>query len=401
MRITIYHFRKALLKKSILILLILLSGRLMAGGRPGTAPTLGITTFNTQFSSTATLVSPSPSPQTAFNVGNATPSGWDFTITAPTANVVIAAAAGGANPGGASDFYIRMTSQTSNTLQNVGVKSNDGSAFGLQSVYVRLGANATANINITGYKSGVAVSGAVFMQTGVSNSTTWTKIDVSALTAFQNVDEFRLTQNVSTTAIINSYSVDQIDIAVPLPLTLVDFSGLLSGNSAQLSWTTAREENTAYFEIQRGTDGINYAPVGKLPAAGNSSLALHYSYTDPLPAVTSPDYFYRLKMADLDGRFTYSPVLVINASPGSSGLSIYPNPFSQQVTVIIASPVTDKAAITVTDMAGRHVLEQVSPLQKGSNILPLSALSQLGKGLYLLTITTGQQKQTVELMKVE
>lgn len=366
-----------------------------------TAPAIGITNFNSL--TAGALLGSTPSPATASNVGSL---GWDLTITVPGSNVSMSIQGNGANPGGASDLSIRMNRLTAGfSVQIISVKSNDGSAFQLKYAYLKLNifSGSSADMTITGYKSGVAVTGATKTITGILTNPVWTQFDVSAIAAFGNVDEFRFTQAGTSSAVLSFEAVDEINIGAPvtLPLVLTDFSGLLSGSSVQLHWITAQEENTAYFEIQRGTDGADYTPVGKLAAAGNSSVALAYSYTDLLPAVMSPDYFYRLKMADLDGRFTYSPVLVIGASPGPLHLSVYPNPFHQQVTITLASPVTDKAVITVTDMAGHRVLEQVSPLQKGTNILPLSSLSQLGKGTYLFTIVTGQQKQTIELLKLE
>jgi hypothetical protein len=312
----------------------------------------------------------------------------------------------GANPGGASDLSIRMNSLTAGSgVQIISVKSDDGSTFNLQYAYLKLNlfSGSSADMTITGYRSGVAVTGATRTITGILTNPVWTQFDVSAIPAFGNIDEFQFTQAGTSSAVISFEVVDEINIAaaVPLPLTLTGFAGRLDGNNVQLEWTTASEENTSYFEVQRGTDGTYYTPVGRLPAAGASYLPVQYRYTDALPSPEAPFYFYRLKMADLDDRFTYSPVLKIGAPSGSFRLTVYPDPFRQQVMIIVESPVVDKAIVTVTDISGRRLVEQVSPLQKGSNVLPLSALSQLGKGAYLLTISTGRQKQTVELLKVE
>jgi len=402
MRLTVISTYRELARTiTLLVILSSIADRSVAA----TAPSPGTTNFDNAFSGATVLVNNQPSPQTALNVGTLVATGWDFTATAPTDNVSISAQAGGPT-NVASDLYIRLNRQTpGKTMTAGGVKSNDGSAFSLQSFYLRIAASASANIVITGYRSGVAVTGATTTITLANN--VWTLITVSTvlsggLPAFRSVDEFRVTQAVSTSAQIGNFSIDAITIAAaPLPLTLTSFSGQAEGNNVQLEWTTSMEQNTRYFEVQRGTDGAGYISVGHLPAAGNSNLPLHYSYTDPLPPTMAPDYFYRLKMADLDGRFTYSPVLQIDAPPGSLRLSIYPNPFRQQTTINVESPVQDKAVITITDMGGRRLLEQIIPLQKGSNILPLPAISQLEKGGYLFTISAGLQKQTIQAVKME
>jgi Secretion system C-terminal sorting domain len=381
---------------------VLLAALLLAGfSALATAPTIGITSFNSNFSAQTPLLGATPSPGTVDNPGS---SGWDFTVASPGGDVSMSAADEGANPGGTSDFCIRMNRSTAGFfVQTITIKSDDGSAFSLKYVYLKINlfSGASADMTITGYKGGVAVSGATKTITGILTNPVWTQFDVSAIAAFGNVDEFVFTQAASSSAGISFEAIDQIDIASPvaLPLTLTNFTGQLSGSNVLLNWTTASEENTSYFEIQRGTDGSVYAPLGQVSAAGNSTAARQYQYTDALPPVPAPAYFYRLKMADIDGNFTYSPVVAINPSVTSLALSATPNPFQQQITLTVNSPGPDYAVVTINDMGGRSLFTQSVPIQKGSNNVILRPISELQKGIYLLTISTKSKKQTIELLK--
>ncbi|HTI89541.1 MAG TPA: T9SS type A sorting domain-containing protein [Puia sp.] len=386
----------------IVFLLFLISSERLAAA---TTPVLGTTTFNNNFSATANLLASTPSPGSALNVGTSIPSGWDFTVTVPGANVSISASAAGANPGGASDFCIRMNSLTGGvSVQTTGAKSNDGSAFQLQSVYLKLNivAGAPANMTMTGYRSGVAVSGATLTVNSIATAT-WTQFDVSAKTAFANVDEFRFTQASGSSAVISFEAVDQITIAAPinLPLTLLDFSGQRTDNKVNLQWTTTQEDNTAGFEVQRDDNGAGFSTVGLVQAAGNSTQIIHYNYTDALPAVSSPAYFYRLKMSDLDGHSTYSPVLKISTPSSGLSFSAYPNPFREQIAITMEAPEADKARLTIRGINGQQLLGQDLSIQKGTNSFPLPAIVHLPAGLYLLNIATSHQQQTIRVLKIE
>jgi hypothetical protein len=287
------------------------------------------------------------------------------------------------------------------SIQFTSVKSNDGSAFSLQSVFLKLNTNPAVapNIIITGYRSGTAVTGATATVNGIANAI-WTQFDVSSIPEFQNVDEFRFTQASSTSSTILIEIVDQITIAAPvLPLTLIDFSALHSNNNAVLQWTTASEQNTSDFEIQRSDNNTSFATIGSLPAAGQSEATRQYSYTDVLPATEAPAYFYRLKMVDLDGAFTYSPILKFNTTGVGPTLSAWPNPFHQQLTVTMEAEAADRARLTIRDLSGKLLIGQDLPLQKGTNSIPLSSLSRLAKGVYLLTITTSRGQQTLSVLK--
>ena len=208
-----------------------------------TGPVIGTTTFNNNFSAAANILPTHASPGTADNVGTVTPSGWDFTITAPGANVTISSVANGANPGGVSDFAVRLNSTTAGvSVQTVAVKSDDGSHFFLQSAFLRLNitVGTSADMTITGFRSGTAVTGATKTVTGIATAT-WTQFDVSGVDAFKDVDEFRFTQAATTTSTMTFQIVDQITIGnqQSLPLTLIDFSALHSNSNAVLQWTTA------------------------------------------------------------------------------------------------------------------------------------------------------------------
>ena len=405
MRITILLYPHWLKIAGLIVLASLLSSGILAA----TTPVNGTTTFNNAFSATGNLLASTPSPATVTNVGNTSeptgilPTGWDFTVTAPGANVSLAAIAAGANPGGGSDFCIRVNSLTVGTsVQTAAVKSNDGSAFDLQTVYLRLNitAGAPANITITGYRSGSAVIGATATVTGIATNT-WTLFDISAVAAFANVDEFRFSQ-VVTSATISFMAIDQITIAATsLPLTLINFSGQRAGNDVRLDWTTASEQNTALFEVQRGTNGADFSAVGQVQAAGNSTQTLQYTYTDALPTASATAWLYRLKLADLDGRFTYSPVLRISAPATGLSFSAYPNPFRQQVVITAEAAEAGKAQLTMRDMGGKLLLRQDLSLQKGASSFSLPSTAQLGKGIYLLNIATSHGQQTLRLVKTE
>ncbi|HMT73468.1 MAG TPA: T9SS type A sorting domain-containing protein [Chitinophagaceae bacterium] len=117
---------------------------------------------------------------------------------------------------------------------------------------------------------------------------------------------------------------------IPLASTGVTLTGALNGNDVSLNWKTLTETNTKSFEIERSTDGINYVKVGEKTAAGNSVSEISYSSVDPNMNV--PVYYYRLKMLDFDGRFSYSNVVIVRKSM-IKGIKTFPNPATDHVNI--------------------------------------------------------------------
>src|ERR1019366_9564437 len=87
-----------------------------------------------------------------------------------------------------------------------------------------------------------------------------------------------------------------------LPLHLVSFSGIKHTGFNQLQWQTASEVNTKWFELERSSDGKNFtkiATINTITSNGNNNYSINdnEAYNGKL--------FYRLRMVDLDDRFTY------------------------------------------------------------------------------------------------
>jgi hypothetical protein len=183
---------------------------------------------------------------------------------------------------------------------------------------------------------------------------------------------------------------------IPLPLTLASFAGKQTKAGNQFSWTTSMEENTAFFYLQREeTAGADFRDVAGIPAAGNSHQLRQYSYVD----ATGGDALYRLKMVDIDGKFTYSKIVVLGAAVEGLAIRVLPNPAHQPLTLMVGSPVVAGAVLTVTDVSGKKLLEKRLMLQKGNNSLDPGILAELPQGMYLIGVATDKQQQTIKFVK--
>jgi spore germination protein YaaH len=114
----------------------------------------------------------------------------------------------------------------------------------------------------------------------------------------------------------------------PLPVELVNFNALLSGRKVHLSWMTINEINSFGFEVEKSIDLSFWQTLGFVPAKGNSTLPINYSYTDE--KFEFDKSYYRLKVIDTDGSFKYSNIIDVKDSllPDYSLYQNYPNPFN-------------------------------------------------------------------------
>ena len=172
----------------------------------------------------------------------------------------------------------------------------------------------------------------------------------------------------------------------PLPLTLLSFDAKLQNDRTLLDWTTTHESNVSHFEIERAATDQQFTPIGRIVAAGNNSSALQaYAFIDdkPLPGLS----FYRLKMLDLDARFSYSRIIPVRAGT-MQGTLLYPNPARTALMVEWKSDRIEKAIYRLQAADGRTVLSGIFNIQKGINLFTIN-LAGLSSGTYLLTASNG------------
>jgi uncharacterized repeat protein (TIGR01451 family) len=170
-------------------------------------------------------------------------------------------------------------------------------------------------------------------------------------------------------------------LLAPVPLTLLSFRGMTdaSGKNALLSWETAEERNTSYFEVQSGTDGIRFEPAGTVRAQGSGNGNYRY-----LKSLQQDLTYFRLKMVDIDGAFTYSPVVKVKASAATKPISILNNPVTDILQVNIADVSLSGTMAFVIDSKGAVVKQFI--LQSGIQQLSVKNLSS---GLYYLKTNKG------------
>ena len=132
----------------------------------------------------------------------------------------------------------------------------------------------------------------------------------------------------------------------PLPVTGLSLSGTLNGSDATLNWKTITEINSKYFDIERSTDGRNYAVIGTKGAAGQSNFERSYSLVDP--NIVSAINYYRVKEVDIDGKYVYSNVIAIRKPGSIRNVEVYPN------------PVTDRMNIVFSNAKGSYVIDLIN-----------------------------------------
>lgn len=177
----------------------------------------------------------------------------------------------------------------------------------------------------------------------------------------------------------------------PLPIKLLDLNVKEINNGKNfLQWTTATENNSDHFNIERSSNAQFYETIGRVNASGFSTTEVNYNFIDAIPL--KGINYYRLAMVDKNGGLEYSKIVSITNKENHSIDISFINLSTRNGTVsaIVSSPKSQSANLSIIDVSGRVILNTSLQLSKGNNMINRN-IPAITKGIYYVEVFTNEE----------
>jgi Secretion system C-terminal sorting domain len=182
-----------------------------------------------------------------------------------------------------------------------------------------------------------------------------------------------------------------------LPVSLISFTAGYKNNIANLKWETSAEENASHFEIEKSFNGKDFISTGRVYSTGNSNTNRRYQFDEQVS--TNNTIYYRLKMVDKNGLYTYSTVIKLHIGQSGFGInSLYPIPAKNELTVNWNAHSANEIQMIISDLTGRNLQTQMLKPVTGNNLTKLN-IQQLPPGTYFLVIQTNEERLVEKFVK--
>jgi len=175
-----------------------------------------------------------------------------------------------------------------------------------------------------------------------------------------------------------------------VPVNLISFDAKYDpvNREVLLDWSTASEQNNAYFEVQRSLNGWEFETIDHIIGAGTTQQQMNYHSVDTRPFPGEVNY-YRLKQVDENGLFDFSPTQAVLINDPDYQLQVLPNPAGDMAEIAwISGAEVGESRLDIYDYTARHLLSERIIPGKGRNSIPLD-LSLFPTGVYFLTLQGG------------
>jgi uncharacterized repeat protein (TIGR01451 family) len=144
-----------------------------------------------------------------------------------------------------------------------------------------------------------------------------------------------------------------------LALNSLNFSGSLVNNQSLLKWSLQEEENIAWYELEYADAPDHFKSTGKITARHDGNKLSEYQLADKVNT-TADTRFYRLKMVQQNGRYTYSGIVFLSLK--EVGMQVYPNPFHKEINVQLQLKTAEQLQFRLVDFMERKCMRPRNPL---------------------------------------
>jgi len=163
-------------------------------------------------------------------------------------------------------------------------------------------------------------------------------------------------------------------VAATLPVSLTKFNAFFQNRQVNLNWSMANASNFDRFEVEHSNNGIDFTTLQSI----STSNTMDYATTDANPS--KGINYYRLKMMDLDGRFSYSEVKTVKVA-SETVWSVSPTKSSSLLTATVNE--NEESTIQLFNTNGQLVYNTI---QNGNPKVEIP-IGNLTSGIYIVRIS--------------
>jgi hypothetical protein len=192
----------------------------------------------------------------------------------------------------------------------------------------------------------------------------------------------------------------QICQSIVLPVTILSFNAnYVSANNVKVAWSTTDEVNASYFEVERSSDATHFMGVAQVNASESLNPVHSYSINDQLYNINSNMVYYRLRIVDKDGKYSYSKIVPVRLDQPENNLSVYPNPVDNFVTLNLYTDKPGTGMLRLIDNSGKQIMTRSFTVINGNNSVVLDQIGNLPRGIYMIQVLVNNNLYNQKIIK--
>jgi hypothetical protein len=185
---------------------------------------------------------------------------------------------------------------------------------------------------------------------------------------------------------------------VVLPMQFLSVNGKRNGAQVLINWEVTNEKNVTNYIIEQSDNGTGFITAGIVSKKPGNGEIGNYTFS-PVSAAEKAVVYYRVIAEEATGEKTFSKHITLKPKEANNNLIMFPNPFTDYISLKVYAQQKTLLRITIYDGSGRALKKQQNDLHPGDNHVIVSGLQSLSKGTYILKTEDGKQTIQYKLIK--
>jgi hypothetical protein len=181
----------------------------------------------------------------------------------------------------------------------------------------------------------------------------------------------------------------------PTPIKIDYFTASWQADAALLQWKNGAAISFSTFEVERSLDGITFTKIKSVAFIITQNF---YSLLDNTISVNEATVYYRIKLVDNNGSYTYTNIIVLKRK-NTNKIDVAPNPFIAFVDIGFTSDKKDNGVIQLFSTSGSLIKTTTINVNRGYQKYTLQNLQLLQSGMYIIKIITSSNVYSAKIVK--
>ncbi len=189
------------------------------------------------------------------------------------------------------------------------------------------------------------------------------------------------------------------EIAIPLPVELVEFKEVCRQDGTHIFWSTQTEINNDYFILEYCDDSLNWEEIARIKGQGNSVSLNQYEFLHK--NINPRRNYYRLTQVDYDGRTEVFPIITSQCDKDMEDILVYPNPFESAIKIDVQHKTGNKLSLVLCDTNGKMLMGfEWTGDEIDQNPQMIINTDYLPAGTYILQVSNGTNLKGYKMVKL-
>ncbi len=200
-----------------------------------------------------------------------------------------------------------------------------------------------------------------------------------------------------TNGVITTLNVQLVPISVAIDLFAFDARQAANG-AIQLDWQVGTDDPFISMDVERSLDGVRFISIDLQEDENPTLEPKKYQYLDE--EAPAGKLYYRLRLIEPSGEYTYSPIRSVDHSSADQTLiRFYPNPIRPDGVLQIEAENLGRGAVNLEIYNGLGALVDQVQLEEGAQQWTYPT-SNLSKGLYYLKFSNDNRLLQMERLHI-